>query len=415
MIEVREINQIEGLSEFRLSWQSLLAQTTGASFFHSMEWLECYWKHFAAGQQLRVLVVTENQQPVGIVPFVVRTESTRVGRLRMLTYPLQDWATFFGPIGPNPSATLVAALRHVRQTPRDWDVLDLRWIDADSTDLGRTELAMAQTGFRPCRQKWDRSSLVELPETWQGYWQGREAKFRKNIDRLQQRVAEQGKMELVRYRPQPAYGGNVDPRWDLSHTCNVNPRSDRYDNTCNVNPRRDLYDNTCKVDPRWDLYDTCVELAQRSWQGEDGDKTNLCHAEVSGFLRDTHAAAARLGAVDLSLLYFNNVPTAFMYNYCWQGTVYGLRRGFDPQFKHLRPGLVLQKMMFEDGHRRGDRCYDLGTGSHDTKQAWRTRVQTSYRFTFFPALVLRAQMLWWNRWLRHQFHGEQDIACSQVV
>ncbi|MEI8371795.1 MAG: GNAT family N-acetyltransferase [Planctomycetota bacterium] len=377
MIEVREINQIESLSEFRLSWQTLLAQTTGASFFHSLDWLECYWKHFAAGQQLRVLVVTENRQPVGIVPFVVRTESTRVGRLRMLTYPLHDWATFFGPIGPNPSATLVAALRHVRQTPRDWDLLDLRWVDADSTDLGRTERAMAQTGFRPCRQKWDRSSLVELPETWQVYWQGREAKFRKNIDRLQQRVAEQGKVELIRYRPEPAYG--------------------------------------CEVDPRWDLYDTCVELAQRSWQGEGGDKTNLCHAEVHEFFRDAHAAAAYLGAVDLCLLYFNDEPAAFMYNYCWQGAVYGLRRGFDPRFKHLRPGLVLQKMMLEDGHRRGDRCYDLGTGSHDTKQAWRTRVQTSYRFTFFPAMVLRAQMLWWNRWLRRQLHGERDIACSQVV
>ena len=201
MIEVREINQIEALGEFRPAWQALLAQTPGASFFHSLDWLECYWKHFAAGQRLRVLVVTEDRQPVGIVPLVVRTESTRVGRLRMLTYPLHDWATFFGPIGPNPSATLVAGLRHVRQTPRDWDVLDLRWVDADGADLGRTERAMAQTGFRPCGQKWDRTSLVELPENWPAYWQGREAKFRKNIDRLQRRMAEQGKVELVRYRP----------------------------------------------------------------------------------------------------------------------------------------------------------------------------------------------------------------------
>jgi len=377
MIEVREINQIDGLSEFQLPWQVLLAQTPGASFFYSLDWLECYWRHFAVGQRLRVLVVLESRQPVGIVPFVVQTESTRVGRLRILTYPLRDWATFFGSIGPNPSATLAAALRHVRQTPRDWDVLDLRWVDAEGTDLGRTERAMVQTGFRPCGQKWDRTSLVELPETWQLYWQGREAKFRKNIDRLQRYMAEQGKMDLIRYRPELASEGEVDPRWDL--------------------------------------YDTCVEIAQRSWQGEDGDKTNLCHAEVGEFLRDAHAAAARLGAVDLSLLYFNDEPAAFMYNYRWQGTVYGLRRGFDPQFKHLRPGLVLQKMMLEDGHRRGDRGYDLGTGSHNAKQAWRTCVQTSYRFTFFPRLVLRAQLLRWNRWLRRQFHGEQDIACSQVV
>ena len=377
MIEVREINQMEGLRSLWPSWHSLLAQTPGASFFHSLDWLECYWKHFAAGQQLRVLVVTEGGQPIGIVPLVVRTEATRVGRLRMLTYPLQDWATYFGPIGPNPLTTLVAALRHVRQTPRHWDVLDLRWVDADGIDLGRTERAMAQAGFHSCRQKWDHASRVELPDSWQAYWQGREAKFRKEIDRLQRRMAEQGKVELVRYRPGPACGDEVDPRWDL--------------------------------------YDTCVALAQRSWQGERGDKTNLCHAEVGGFLRDAHAAAARLGAVDLSLLYFNDEPAAFMYNYRWQVAVYGLRRGFDPQFKHLRPGLVLQKMMLEDGHRRGDRSYDLGTGSHASKQAWRTNLQANYRFTFFPALVFRAQLLWWNRWLRRRLHGEGDIACSQIV
>jgi CelD/BcsL family acetyltransferase involved in cellulose biosynthesis len=374
MIEVREVNQIEGLQEFRSTWQTLLARTQGATFFHSLDWLECYWKHFAAGQQLRVLVAHEGGQPVGIVPLVVRSESTRVGRLRMLTYPLQDWGTFFGPIGPNPSATLVAGLRHVRQTPRDWDVLDLRWVDVDGADLGRTERAMTQAGFRPRGQKWDRTALVEFSDDWQGYWEDREPKFRKNVDRLQRRMREQGKVELVRYRPDPVGGGEVDPRWDL--------------------------------------YEVCAALAQRSWQGTRGDKTNLCHAEVAGFFRDAHVAAARLGAADLCLLYFDDQPAAFMYNYRWQTAVHGLRRGFDPQFKDLRPGMVLQKMMLEDGHRRGDRCYDLGTGSHDTKQAWRTDVQTSYRFTFYPALAWRAQLLGWNRWLRRRLHGEHDIACS---
>jgi CelD/BcsL family acetyltransferase involved in cellulose biosynthesis len=374
MIEVHEFNQIEALDGLRSVWGTLLAQTSGASFFHSLEWLECYWKHFATGQHLRILVVTDSQQPVGVIPLVVRSEPTRIGSLRILTYPLHDWATFFGPIGPNPSATLVAGLRHVRQSQRDWDVLDLRWVDVDGSDLGRTERAMAQTGFRPYGQKWNRTSVVEFPEDWRGYWHGREAKFRKNIDCLQRRIADQGKVELVRYRPEAAGSGAVDPRWDL--------------------------------------YDSCVSLAERSWQGSRGDRTNLCHAEVSGFFRDAHAVAARLGVVDLNLLCYNDEPIAYTMNYCWQGSVYGLRRGFDPRFKHLRPGLVLQKMMLEDGHRRGDRFYDLGTGSHETKRAWRTKVQTSFRFTYFPAFDVRAQLLRWNRWLRRCLYRNHDVACT---
>ena len=164
MIEVQEFNQIDALAGFRSAWRELLAQTAAASFFQSLEWLECYWRHFGGDQKLRVLVASDCRQPVGILPLVVRPETTRVGRLRILTYPLHDWATFYGPIGPCATTTLTAGLRHVRATPRDWDVMDLRWIDADGGDLGRTDRAMAQAGFPPHKQKWDRTRWLNCPK-----------------------------------------------------------------------------------------------------------------------------------------------------------------------------------------------------------------------------------------------------------
>ncbi len=366
MLEVHEINQIEDLGQFRVAWRQLLTETSGASFFHSLEWLESYWRHFGAGQRLRVMVVLDEKRPVGILPLVVRTETTRVGQVRVLTYPLHDWASFFGPIGPCATTTLTAALRHVHGTPRDWDVLDLRWIDADGADLGRTERSMSQAGFRARGQKWDLVSLIELPDTWHEYWFGRQPKFRREVDRVQRRMIEQGRTEFVRSR----------------------------------------------MDERCDLYDACVSLAARSWQGDHGDKTSLCHGQYGDFFRAAHAAAAEYGAADINLLYFEGQTVAFCYNYSWNGTVYALRKGFDPRFARLSPGLVLQKLMLEDGHRRGDRLYDFGTGDHHSKAAWRTSVHANYRFTYFPATVLRAQLLWWNRWLRGRLRGERDIACS---
>jgi len=394
MLDVHEINDINDLNGFRPAWWQLLAETADASFFHSLQWLECYWKHFGAGQKLRVLVVTDRQRPVGILPLVVRQETTRVGRVRVLNYPLHDWATFYGPIGPDPAATLTAGLQHIRRTPRDWDVLDLRWIDADGGDLGRTERAMTAAGFRSCRQIWERTSLAELPDTWEEYWLGREPKFRRNIDRLQQRMAEQGKVELVR------------TGWSTGFSRNEVRSTGFSRNTSSLPPEG----GTTSV--RWDLYDTCVELAERSWQGDGRDRTNLCHGNFGDFFRAAHAAAADLAATDINLLFFDGHPAAFAYNYCWNGAVYGLRKGFDPRFAKLRPGLVLQKLMLEDGHRRGDRFYDLGTGNLPSKLPWRTSVRASYRFTFFPALVFRAQLLRWNRWLRQRLHGDRDIACS---
>jgi CelD/BcsL family acetyltransferase involved in cellulose biosynthesis len=377
MMHVQEINDPVRLANFRPLWNDLLTQTPAATFFQSYDWLEAYWRHFGAGQRLRVLVVSDGERLLGILPLVVRSETSRVGRIRVLGYPLHDWGTFYGPIGPEPAATLLAGLEHVRQTRRDWDVLDLRWVDRDGSDQGRTEQAMQLAGFRPCCQAWDQAPHVEFTGTWQDYWSGRGKKFRHNVERCLRRLSEQGEVTLVRHRPPPASRGEGDPRWDL--------------------------------------YNACTELAGRSWQGDARDGTTLSHAGVREFLRDVHAAAARSGSVDLNLLMLAGRPVAFIYDYHHDGRLYGLRKGFDPEFAALRPGLVLQYLVLEDCFRRGDRSFDLGVGYHDSKRQWQTSLATSYRFTHFPAAVVRAQLLRLNRWVRRKVYGRQDIACSQGV
>ncbi len=376
MINVREINAIAELSEVRVAWEALLARTASGTFFHTLDWLECYWRHFGDRQRLRVLIVLDDDRPIGVLPLVVRAESTRVGSLRILTYPLHDWASFFGPIGPEPAATLLAGLKHLCDTDRDWDILDLRWVNGDGNDRGLTEQAMFQAGFQPRAQKWDRTSLVEFSGDWNAYWKSRDGKFRRNIERTQRAMREQGRLELMRYRP-AASNGNCDPRWDV--------------------------------------YEQCVALAQCSWQAESDDKTSMCHAEMAGYFRDAHRAASRLGAADMNVLCLDDRPIAFAYCYHWRGAVIGLRMGFDPHVAQLSPGLVLQKMMLEESCRRGDSSFDLGTGSQDIKRHWRTSLVPSYRISHFPADILRAQLLRLNRWLRQRFKGENDFACSQVV
>jgi len=94
MPTVCEVNHIEGLDDYRAAWHALLAQTPRASFFQSLEWLEAYWRHFGKHQKLRVLMVLDGGRPVGILPLVVRWETTKVGRLRFLTYPLDHWGRF---------------------------------------------------------------------------------------------------------------------------------------------------------------------------------------------------------------------------------------------------------------------------------------------------------------------------------
>ena len=113
MVEVHEIDNIEELAQYRLLWNSLFRATPRATFFHTFDWLETAWRYFGHDQQFRVLVARSAGEPVGILPLCIRSEKYRVGSIRVLTYPLDNWGTWYGPIGPNPAATMLAAMQHL--------------------------------------------------------------------------------------------------------------------------------------------------------------------------------------------------------------------------------------------------------------------------------------------------------------
>jgi CelD/BcsL family acetyltransferase involved in cellulose biosynthesis len=376
MTRVIEINDWEDLSQYRLLWNSLLPQTRGATFFQSFEWLETYWRHFGDRQRLRVLIVSAEERPIGILPLTVTLEETRLGTVRLLTYPLDGWGTFFGPIGPNPTATLWTGFRHIAATPRDWDIADLRWVDADGIDAGRTGKAMRAAGMSAIERPFVQYAQIELggDETsnglrknsdpranWQAYWVSRKSRWRQNAARAERRLAECGEVTYVRYRPDGRRYGDDDPRWDL--------------------------------------YNACESIARRSWQGTADDGTTLSHESVRDYLRDAHETAAAAGGLDLNLLLLDGRPAAFAYNYHYRGSVYGLRTGFDAAVTTEGSGNVLMRRMIEDSLERGDHLIDLGPGSLGVKRQWATRIQTSYHYLHYSPLKMKAQALRLKRWL----------------
>jgi len=355
MSHVREINDPAGLDALRAVWGTLHEQTPQATHFQSLDWLQTYWRHYGADQRLRVLVVSMGAKPVGILPLTVRTEATKLGGIQVLTYPLHDWGSFYGPIGPNPTITLITGLKYIHNTPRDWDLLDLRWVPHDGHDAGRTAAALTVTGYLPTVQPAAESSWVELTDGWDAYWASRKSEWRTNVRRSEKKIAALGQVEYVRYRPAGAARGEGDPRWDL--------------------------------------YEQCERLAERSWQGSSTTGTTLSHEAIKTYLRDAHQTAVQAGAADLNLLYVAGQPAAFAYGYHYRGYFYGLRMGFDANISHDGLGSVLQHRIIQDSFARGDKIYDLGPDYSPAKRYWRTSLQRAYRLTHYPAASWKAQFL----------------------
>ena len=108
MINVAEFHTAESIQELRLLWTEMWSKTRRASFFQSFDWFVSRQKHFQGDEMPHVLVVSMANEPIGIVPLVRQTTTNGIGRARRLTNGSDGWAAFGGPIGPNPTATLVA-------------------------------------------------------------------------------------------------------------------------------------------------------------------------------------------------------------------------------------------------------------------------------------------------------------------
>ena len=398
MSDVHEINDLEALRAYRWAWQNLLDQTPGASFFQSLDWLEVYWRHFGAGQKLRVLAVLSGGRLVGILPLAVCRERTRVGTVRVLTYPLHDWGSFYGPIGPDPGETLSEGLEYVARKRRDWDVLELRWVDAGGLDRGETKQAMQAAGLRTYETVWDRTAVVDLAGTWDDYLASRPAKWRNNFRRQERKLQEQGQLGACEKVGTGSESMCEEHRKTASGEVHV-PIVSQALSYLRYRPRGETRG---EADPRWDLYDACEALAQRSWQGTSTTGTTLSHESIRAYLRETHAVAARAGAVDLNLLLLGGRPAAFAYNYHWGGRVCGVRAGYDAGLSRRGAGGLLLAYAIRDSFQRGDRLYDLGVGYLRGKRYLATRIVPIHRYSHFHPKAVRAQLLRVKRWVQER-------------
>lgn len=346
MLHVDELRDWSAVASLRDDWNRLYAQSPGASFFQSFDWLETYWRFYGEGQSLRVLIIREANAVTGIVPLTLITEPSKLGAARVLTYPMAYWGTYYGPVGPQPRASLSAALGCLSNIRCDWDLLDLRFAPPAATDPADTLAVMTTAGFAPIPRIVDRTSLIDLPNSFDAYLESRGRRWRTHYGRWLRRVRERGDLRYVRYVPR----------------CLSVAGSSAAD-----------------VDPRWDLYDDCESVARRSWQGSSTSGTTLTHDSIRPFLRAMHETACRCGAADLNLLYLDDQPLAFFYAYRRADTLFGLRTGFDASLSKDGVGNIMYMHVLEDSIARGDKLIDLGPGSLKAKEPLRTRLEPIYR------------------------------------
>ncbi|MGC3968623.1 MAG: GNAT family N-acetyltransferase [Pirellulales bacterium] len=356
MSQVELLHDWSAVARLRDDWRRLHAVTPCATFFHSFDWLETYWKFYGAGQALRTFVVRDAGDVTGIVPLVVLEESTKLGPLKILTYPLAYWGSYYGPIGPRLREALAAALDRLAHERRDWDLLDLRFTPPATSDEAHTLDVMTTAGFAPAPKVVDHTSFIDLPGTFDDYLATRPVKWRTNYRRWLRRLHERGTVRDRALLPD----GN-----DRRRSASVRRRSA-------VGFVRRLRS------------DRPQKLARFLDDRHDAD----ARFDSSVSARDARNGVPR-GAADVHLLYLNEQPLAFLYAYRNQRTMYGLRIGFDASISRDGVGNIMYMHALEDSIRRDIRTFDLGPGSLKAKEPIRSRIEPIYRLPYANAYTWR--------------------------
>jgi CelD/BcsL family acetyltransferase involved in cellulose biosynthesis len=378
MITVHEINDSAELAALRPAWDELWERTPGASFFHSLSRLQTYWKHLGAGKRLRMLIVHDRDQVIGILPLVVAT-ARGSEPFRALMFPLADWGNFYGPIGPDLQATLVAGLDHVRPTPRDWHFIELASVDA-LADGGHTKLALDNAGFAATCETPGIGVVVNLAahDSWEAYLATRSSRLRTALRRRERRLAERGAVSYVRHRTTESEGPQADPRWDL--------------------------------------YDACENISRASWQASVRNGRAMGKGTHRSFYRDCHLAGVRSGAADLNLHSVDGRAAAFMYCYHSRGCVTGLNIAYDPAYASKGVHNVVIFRTTADRFASSDHTLDLGPNSTDRyERQGLTGKRPLYCYVHFPAGSAAAPLVRAKRAMARSWRARRTGGCQRLL
>ena len=205
MLSVDRLETIEALRSLEHEWTALLRRYAGQSLFLTNEFVTTWWEHFGEGKQLRVLVVRDGSEVVGIAPLMISRQSYCGLPVRMLGFLANRHTSRSDFIIPERGPEVMAALAaEMRRSAKDWDVLRLVHVPRESATLSLLAESLDAEGLKlfpvePSRQL----CRLAIQGTWEQHVRKQSKAFRDNIRNYRNRFKKTQGAAITRHgRPE---------------------------------------------------------------------------------------------------------------------------------------------------------------------------------------------------------------------
>jgi CelD/BcsL family acetyltransferase involved in cellulose biosynthesis len=305
-------------------WQEVTTESGQASPFLSHDWFACCWRTAGPNRRREAWLLEDTAGLLAIVPLVrsyVRVRQLPVRMLSVLASPDTPFADF--PAAGRQEEVIATFLDALRAR-RDWDVLSLAKMPADSKTLKAfAGVAQGQFPWRVAGHQY--SPYLTTSGTWEGFLGQKTQRFRKTVRNIENRIQRAGQITVEEHRT---------------------------------------------VDPEGAAFAEVMEVSLQSWKAARG----LAIATMDGvprFFRELTVRASANGWLHLWILRLDGRAIATEYQVGANGSLHALRADFDSSLAHLSPGAYLNQQivgsLFEQPNISE---YDMGPGASDYKLRW---------------------------------------------
>jgi len=279
-------------------WADLAADAAEANAFYAPDMLIAALDHLAADGQVRVLEAMDGDRLIGLLPVETRARSGRLPVACVANW-MHDHCFFGAPIlrRGHEAAAWRAFLRQLDDAPWARGFLHLEGLDAAGANAAAIEAVCVEQrrGWREIH-RYDRA-MLRSDLSADSYWESHvRAKKRKELRRLQKRLAELGTVETRLLRAGEA----------LAPWC-----------------------------------DDFLALEAAGWKGAEG--TALANRpDHAAFLRDACAAAFAAGRLHMLRLDLDGRAIAMLINFRHGEGAFSFKIAFDEALGRFSPGVLIE-------------------------------------------------------------------------
>ncbi len=320
-------------------WDALVAEANPGWPFIGHDWVCAWWDAFGPVQKLHILLIRANGLPVAIVPLMLRRRllcGIPVRQLQFIWNVYVERCDFI--VGRWPQAAYRAALTHLLNNAKDWDLLLLHQLPESSPTIAELRRLGSEQGIRLETRRSAASPYLPISGTWQDYQSSLNAKHRSNLRNRHKRLKQLGRVAIEVITSSEAVAQALEDGF---------------------------------------------RLEAAAWKGRAGSAIGSCPKTRHYYTRLAQAAAQR-GLLRLCFLTLDGARIAFGYFIEQGNKLYLLKPGYDPSYAAYSPSNLLCDLVLRDAFDRQVSEIDFLGLEDPWKLQWTKHLRSHYWLYAFP-------------------------------